>query len=87
MRGAPGDEVGGAWNDGSWFHATGIGKTRLWLQRKVRRSGIVSLLAERLGVTAVERFEDFLVRKAVVFDCLAATSKFDDRGLVPGRQG
>ncbi len=39
MRGAPGDEVGGAWNDGSWFHPTGIGKTRLWLQRKVRRSG------------------------------------------------
>ncbi len=40
MRGAPGDEVGGAWNDGSWFHATGIGRTRLWLQRKVHRSGI-----------------------------------------------
>ncbi len=48
MRGAPGDEVGGAWNDGSWFHPTGIGKTRLWLQRKVRRSGIVGNRGNRI---------------------------------------
>ncbi len=51
MRGAPGDEVGGAWNDGSWFHATGIGKTRLWLQEKVRRSGIGESELSRAIVT------------------------------------